>query len=1169
MARRRRLNRKVALMGTTVLLIFTLAVVLMILRLNRDPALYLAEGDAAAAARDYRTAGENYRRAYGLMKAPPERIDVLFKLAEAYRQLGQWDKVLGCWAQIATLEPQNLKARLGQLKYGYVQADGLGDAGRSISGYWQEVLSQAKKTMEIIEKAGLAQEERARWEPAFGAVPDRIWSRGAPRLGPHLHFVQGRAAFELARLGAVASPGALLQEARGALEEARKVDPNNAQVYRYLAEVFLREGEAAAARGNQDEKEAAERRADELLAEAVHAAGDAPEAHINVLMRTLATAQRSGITAARDQIKTLEPQFEALARRFPTSGPVFAAVGQFQALWAGYLDSAGGRQRLQQAIGAAEQAAMHDKGNAQYALQTASYYYRQYSVYDDVAALDQAIELTEKALQWPTAQDVPGPMQFAHRLNRLSLCGLLAKCCVERILALPVSDPARKGLLARVEKAVHDIGQIRSSPEDPEVRKWQGMLDLAQGQPGEAIRNLYAAYEQIQAANPPEQRDPFLAYTLAKLFEPTAEIGAVVDFLATALNAGVVHVKPEALLDYGDALLRVGSHDGALGTAGLFEERFGGNRRSRALRIKALLAKGRLAEAEEGLARLDLDDPNALMLRLDLGRARGLPAPADWQRQAGLLQRLLQTAPQMPGESYLAQFCEALLAQGETGTAQTIVAAFLKGTPENVTALFYQRLLSEPDPRNCPASRRREIQEQAARALSDPIRRSLELGQFYLLAQQPDRAISQLQSVLDATARDTAIPAYTTAGSPHPRRVAAERLFDVARSREDWTLASRIAETARRENLDGCGGRVFAANLASAKKEYGLALTHLNEGLQQRPVFSYGYVLRSEVQAALGKDQEAVDDARRAAHLNPMDLMAAKVLAKALWTRNSKVGDPLSPEQRQETQQALEHAVQLDPRDIGLLNAYVDFISPDEPEKAVALRQTIQANAPGADNAVKLGVLATRVAQAATDAARQRAFATIAQTAFRQALELLDRSIAAAGPETDAGLEHAAAKAQALTMAYNVTSDKTYLRQAVAVYESLRVKWPKNSSVLNNLAYLLAQNDEKLAEALGYAATALELNPDEVTYLDTYAYVLYKNGKHAQAAQSLATALQKYEVRGTVPIDVYEHLGLVQEALGDRAVALDAYRRALAAGRDPLPEPVRRRLQAALERLAP
>jgi predicted Zn-dependent protease len=551
--------------------------------------------------------------------------------------------------------------------------------------------------------------------------------------------------------------------------------------------------------------------------------------------------------------------------------------------------------------------------------------------------------------------------------------------------------------------------------------------------------------------------------------------------------------------------------------------------------------------------------------------------------------------------------------------------------------------------------------------------------------------------------------------------MAAGHLFELARRQENWSLAGQIVELAKRENLDDCGGRLFAARLASARKEYDSALSHLNECLKQRPIFSYGYVLRSDVKAALGKEQESIEDARRASDLNPMDALVAKGLAKALYARNSKLGASLSSEQKQETRQALEQAIRLDPRDPSLLNAYVDFLSDSEPEKAVALRQTIQTTAPSADNAVMLGRLAAQVALNTKDATKQKAFFTMAETAFEQArkldptspvvletyadyfrargqndragqllaeskdnqllwrhylrvgryaeaktllegmcqqsdtrldalkglvlvaeatsdregmkkdaeellsledsainrlmqiqmylnvglvaeadqklrrlkekypgesrvtlmealvaagqgrypeaLESIDRCIRSAGPQTDAGLEYTAKKAQLLTTAYNATSDKAYLQQAIAVYESLRVKWPKNSSVLNNLAYLLAQNNEKLAEALEYARTAVEQDPEEANYLDTYGYLLYRSGKHAQAAQSLATAVQKYEVRGTVPADVYEHLGLVHEATGDRGKALEAYRRARDAGGTALSEAAKQRIDAAIGRL--
>ncbi len=50
---------------------------------------------------------------------------------------------------------------------------------------------------------------------------------------------------------------------------------------------------------------------------------------------------------------------------------------------------------------------------------------------------------------------------------------------------------------------------------------------------------------------------------------------------------------------------------------------------------------------------------------------------------------------------------------------------------------------------------------------------------------------------------------------------------------------------------------------------------------------------------------------------------------------------------------------------------------------------------------------------------------------------------------------------------------------------------------------------------------------------------------------------------------VYEHLGLVNEALGERGRALDAYRHALEVEGTALSEAARQRIEAAVERSAP
>ncbi|MHC4423897.1 MAG: tetratricopeptide repeat protein, partial [Planctomycetota bacterium] len=142
-------------------------------------------------------------------------------------------------------------------------------------------------------------------------------------------------------------------------------------------------------------------------------------------------------------------------------------------------------------------------------------------------------------------------------------------------------------------------------------------------------------------------------------------------------------------------------------------------------------------------------------------------------------------------------------------------------------------------------------------------------------------------------------------------------------------------------------------------------------------------------------------------------------------------------------------------------------------------------------------------------------------------------------------------------------------KKTIAVYESLLAEMPNNTIVLNNLAYMLAENNERLAEALEYAKRALEARPNNPSFLDTYAYVLYKNGKLPEADEFLQAAIQQYEQNKiSVPGEIYEHLGTIKEKLGAQSEALAAYKQALEAGADELSEATRERIATAIGRLS-
>jgi len=188
---------------------------------------------------------------------------------------------------------------------------------------------------------------------------------------------------------------------------------------------------------------------------------------------------------------------------------------------------------------------------------------------------------------------------------------------------------------------------------------------------------------------------------------------------------------------------------------------------------------------------------------------------------------------------------------------------------------------------------------------------------------------------------------------------------------------------------------------------------------------------------------------------------------------------------------------------------------------------------------------------------------------YDKAVNYADKCIELIEPDNQRAANYVLLKTQMLSEAYEETSDNTYLEKAIIDYESLLQKMPNNTSVLNNLAYMLAENGKSLTRALECSKRALELMPNNPNFLDTYAYVLHRNGRNSEAAEFLAAALQQYQQQDVnVPPEVYLHLGMVKEELGDKPQALDAYKQALQVGADKLSDVVKKRIDSAIERLS-
>lgn len=194
---------------------------------------------------------------------------------------------------------------------------------------------------------------------------------------------------------------------------------------------------------------------------------------------------------------------------------------------------------------------------------------------------------------------------------------------------------------------------------------------------------------------------------------------------------------------------------------------------------------------------------------------------------------------------------------------------------------------------------------------------------------------------------------------------------------------------------------------------------------------------------------------------------------------------------------------------------------------------------------------------------------------FNKAIEPIDQCLSIIGKDRPEWIGFALKKANLMIMAYVKTADKNYLDQSLQLFKDILETQPDNPSLLNNMAYLLADNNQDVEKALEYARKAHQRDPGNAVYLDTYALTQCKTGDYQNAEQNLLRAIQLYEImQSNVPWDLYKHLGMAREGLGKTQQALEAYRQAMDASTDSLgdkkqeiPESQKQQLQQVIEKL--
>lgn len=132
---------------------------------------------------------------------------------------------------------------------------------------------------------------------------------------------------------------------------------------------------------------------------------------------------------------------------------------------------------------------------------------------------------------------------------------------------------------------------------------------------------------------------------------------------------------------------------------------------------------------------------------------------------------------------------------------------------------------------------------------------------------------------------------------------------------------------------------------------------------------------------------------------------------------------------------------------------------------------------------------------------------------------------------------------------YSIMGDiyhtKKQMTEAYAAYDSALVYNPSNIGALNNYAYYLSVERRDLDKAEEMSYKTVKAEPNNSTYLDTYAWILFEKGNYAEARIYIDNAMKNDGEKSDV---IVEHCGDIYFMTSDVEGALKYWKKALEMG---------------------
>ncbi|MBZ5559550.1 MAG: tetratricopeptide repeat protein [Acidobacteriia bacterium] len=396
---------------------------------------------------------------------------------------------------------------------------------------------------------------------------------------------------------------------------------------------------------------------------------------------------------------------------------------------------------------------------------------------------------------------------------------------------------------------------------------------------------------------------------------------------------------------------------------------------------------------------------------------------------------------------------------------------------------------------------------------------------------------------------------------------------------------------------------------AGGRDNLGKARDALTEVVAARtPPDTQALYLLSQAHRRLGDSPAAEAAARRVIAQNDKSPWGYFALAEALDMRHAyqTVVDDLAPVIAEHRKEALAPDADEDTFDIGLLLPHVGFAYQElgQYDKAIASFEDARTLAPK-DPSIAGYLIEANIAAKKYGAAIDLAKAALVDHPDDLGLTRLQAQALRQSGKADQGIAllEAAVKTHAdEPMAYialaQLYSDATRGAQAVKVLQDAQAKFPQdnaiafelgsvfdkqkkfaeseaafrqvlarepdNAAALNYIGYMLAERGERLDESVNYLKKALQIDPDNGSYLDSLGWAYFKSDKLDLAVTNLRRAADQLRMNSVIQA----HYGEVLFKLGRYDEAIAAWNRALTGdGTDLDRSDVDKKIRAAKQKL--